>query len=228
MKLFIWDFHGVLEKGNDLAVLELTNKALLLHGYERQMNEEEAELLSGRRWYEYFLYLLPGLELKEYMALQGTCFELSKNHPEVVAKYIRLNDHAEDVLESIHSSNYSQILISNTHPLALEMFVQVVGIEKYFPPHHRFGVDSHTQQQFTKKECLEEYLKDKHFPEGIVSIGDSPGDIAMIHHYPHGIGYLYSHPGRVHREIASHYKINDLRLVLNEIKKIKLQETHSN
>ena len=26
MKLFVWDFHGVLEKGNDEAVVELVNR----------------------------------------------------------------------------------------------------------------------------------------------------------------------------------------------------------
>lgn len=28
MKLFVWDFHGVLEKGNEGAVLEISNKIL--------------------------------------------------------------------------------------------------------------------------------------------------------------------------------------------------------
>lgn len=37
MKLFIWDFHGVLEKGNDDAVVEITNLALRRHGYSREL-----------------------------------------------------------------------------------------------------------------------------------------------------------------------------------------------
>jgi phosphoglycolate phosphatase-like HAD superfamily hydrolase len=205
MKLFVWDFHGVLEKGNDDAVLEITNFALDRHGYSRRMTQEEAFFLSGRRWHEYF-------------KLQTTCFSMSQNQPEIVAKYIQINDHAEFVLSSIQSSEHHQILISNTVPKSLDMFVSVVGIEKYFPSSHRFGVDSHHQISATKKQCLAEFLKDKNY-ESIVSIGDSAGDMALIDEeisVP-GIGYLYSHPTREHRSAKCHHKINDLRYVLQEI-----------
>lgn len=107
----------------------------------------------------------------------------------------------------------TQILISNTQSKALDLFVKIVGIEKYFPSSHRFGVDSHSQRQITKLDCLRAFLEDKKFPEGIISIGDSPGDMALIHQYPNTIGYLYTHPGRVHREANCHYKIQDLREV---------------
>ena len=40
MKLFVWDFHGVLEKGNDLAVLDITNKVLEQAGYSERLNED--------------------------------------------------------------------------------------------------------------------------------------------------------------------------------------------
>lgn len=217
MKLFVWDFHGVLEKGNDDAVLEITNMALEQHGYQRRMTSHEAEFLAGRRWYEYFSYLLPQLTEDECRTLQATCVVISNECPEILANYIRLNDHAEHVLENIHCKNFTQILISNTQPKILDMFVEIVGVSKYFPPSHRFGVDSHTQKKFTKLDCLANFLRDKHFPDGVISIGDSPGDMALIHDLPKGIGYHYTHPGRVHREVKSHYKIFDLRHVLQEV-----------
>jgi hypothetical protein len=49
MKLFVWDFHGVLEKGNDGAVVEITNIALQRFGYSRRMTIQEGEFLSGKR-----------------------------------------------------------------------------------------------------------------------------------------------------------------------------------
>lgn len=217
MKLFVWDFHGVLEKGNDHGVVEISNAALKKHGYSRRMTMEEGELLAGRRWYEYFSYLLPDLEHQEYLNLQATCFGMSENQPEVWTKYITLNDHAELVLQEIVKSGHTQILVSNTTPTALDLFIDAVGIRDYFPPTHRFGVDSHSQKHTTKKDCLKNYLQDKHFPLGIVSIGDSPGDMSLIEDHPKGVGYLYTHPNRVHRESACHYKIHDLRAVLQEI-----------
>lgn len=217
MKLFVWDFHGVLEKGNDGAVVEITNIALEKHGYLRRMTMEEGELLAGLRWYEYISYLLPNQEHELYLSLQATCFEISKNRPDIVAKYISLNDNATEVLEAIRNSNHHQILISNTPPTALDSFVSMVGIEEYFPSSHRFGVDTHTQQQSTKVDCLRAYLQDKHFPDGIISIGDSQGDMNLIKLHSKSKGYLYSHPGRTHRTADCHYQINDLREVMKEI-----------
>lgn len=219
MKLFVWDFHGVLEKGNDDAVLEITNLALESHGYFRRMTQQEALVLSGMRWHEYFSFLLPDLSNEKCMELQSTCFKISQNHPEIIAKYIQLNQYADFVLSSIQNSKHQQILISNTPPKSLDLFIEIVGIEKYFVQSHRFGIDSHTQKTITKKTCLLEFLKNKDHFESIISVGDSPGDMALtdLNTPLQGIGYLYSHPDRQHRTAKCHYKIHDLRCVLQEI-----------
>lgn len=218
MKLFVWDFHGVLEKGNDNAVLEITNRALEFHGYARRMTKDESELLSGLRWHEYFSFLIAGLEKEQCFQLQATCFDISQSQPEILVRHIQLNDHVDHVLETIQNSQNSQILISNTPAQSLEMFVNLVGIDKYFPATHRFGVDSHHQNKLTKKDCLNEFIKNKSLFKSIISIGDSPGDMDLIHQDKiKGIGYLYSHPTKKHRPAQCHYKINDLRLVLQEV-----------
>jgi phosphoglycolate phosphatase-like HAD superfamily hydrolase len=219
MKLFVWDFHGVLERGNDGAVLEITNTVLEQHGYERRMTMEESFSLSGKRWHEYFTHLLPEAEHEIHFELQLKCFEISQKYPEITSKHIRLADHADYVLNQIDLSSHCQILISNSAPRALDKFVEFVNIGKYFPPAHRFGADTHTKKQLTKIDCLNEFLQDKEPFESIVSIGDSPGDMALIHQesIAQGIGYLYSHPEKQHREAKSHYKIQDLRAVLQEL-----------
>lgn len=219
MKLFVWDFHGVLEKGNDEIVLEITNEALKQHDYSRRMTEQENHFLSGHRWHEYFSFLMPELEEEQCLKLQCTCIEISQGRWEVIAKHIRLNDHADTVLESIHNSEHHQILISNTQPEGLDIFVKMVNIGRYFPLSHRFGVNTRDQIKLTKQESLNRYLKDNDLFDTVVSIGDSPGDMALIHERidPKGIGYLYTHPGKEHRPTNCHYKINDLRMVLQEI-----------
>lgn len=218
MKLFVWDFHGVLEKGNDEIVLEITNQALDIHGHKRRMTPEEGLLLSGNRWHDYFSYLLPELPTKEHFSLQTTCFNIQKTQPELFSKHLKLNDYADIVLDAIHNSIHHQILISNTPPDALDMFIETVGLSKYFPETHRFGVNSHYQKAITKTHCLDNYIEDKDFYETIISIGDSPGDMALIDQEKRqGIGYLYCHPNREHRPAKCHYKIHDLRLILQEI-----------
>ncbi|NGX27937.1 MAG: hypothetical protein K940chlam1_00109 [Candidatus Anoxychlamydiales bacterium] len=73
MKLFVWDFHGVLEKGNDVAVIEITSSVLKKIGFKRFLTLREAKLLTGKKWYEYFAYLLPDEPLKIHLDLQVEC-----------------------------------------------------------------------------------------------------------------------------------------------------------
>lgn len=228
MKLFVWDFHGVLEKGNDNVVLEITNRALERHGYSRRMNKKESEFLSGQLWCDYFAYLIPELHESERLLLQSTCVETIQNSPEIFSKHVRLNDNVEYVLESIRSSQHMQILISNTQPKILDIYIALVGIEKYFPSTHRFGVDPSDQNRKTKKDCLHEFLnKGENFDE-IISIGDSSGDMDLIHiSFIKGTSYLYSYPSRSHRLAQCHYKIDDLRMVLQEIETIGRQNEAS-
>lgn len=83
MKLFVWDFHGVLEKGNGNVVLEITNRALEMHGHSRRMTEKESKFLSGRLWCDYFAYLIPELHEHERLLLQSICIEITRNSPEI-------------------------------------------------------------------------------------------------------------------------------------------------
>lgn len=218
MKLFIWDFHGVLEKGNDEVVLEITNRALEKHGHSHRMTKEQGEFLAGRLWREYFTYLIPQLDDGERSVLQSTCLEIVKNSPEIFSKHVKLNDHVGHVLEAIQNSQHTQILISNTQPKILDNYVELVGIEKYFLSTHRFGADSLTQTRKTKTDCLNDFLKVGGNFNEIISIGDSPGDMDLINiPFTKGTSYLYSYPGRTHRLAQCHHKIDDLRMVLQEI-----------
>lgn len=217
MKLFIWDFHGTLEIGNDDAVIEITNRVLEERGHKRRLSMEEAETLAGKRWHEYFAFLFPEEEPSFCLNLQAACLAISHNHPEIIYKHIKPSPNALDVLEAIHKSPHTQIVLSNTQPKALDVFLHAVKIEEYFPAHHRIGADSHCQVRLTKKDWLNDFLKDRHFPAGLVAIGDSIGDVELAECHANGIGYLYANPGKKHR--APHYnnKIDDLKSILKEI-----------
>lgn len=216
-KLFVWDFHGTLEKGNNFAVLEITNRALKVHGHNREMSEDEAYVLSGKHWWQYFQHLLPELHADECLSLQATCLSISQNNPDIIVKYIKLNTDAMEVLTVIDKSPHSQIVLSNTQPKALDVFLSAVGIEHLFPHPHRIGVATHAHAHKSKKEWLTEYLAANLFDQ-IVSIGDSSWDIELAQCHPKGIGYLYTYPDRIHKPTPhQHHKITNLRDVLIEL-----------
>lgn len=222
MKLFIWDFHGVLEKGNEDVVLEITNRALEMHGYSHRMTKKENEFLSGRLWREYFAYLIPELNENERLILQSTCIEIAQNSPEIFTKHVKLNDNVEHVLRVIQSSKHTQILISNTQPKILDIYIELVGIGKHFPATHRFGTDSSVLNRKTKKDCLHDFLSVSENFNEIISIGDSPSDMELINvPFIKGTSYLYSYPRRAPRLAQCHYKIDDLRMVLQEIEIVR-------
>ncbi|MBP9782031.1 HAD family hydrolase [Candidatus Woesebacteria bacterium] len=210
MKLFVWDFHGTLEKGNENAVLEMSNFVLEKHGYKQRLLESQCRELYGKKWYEYFEYLLPDESNATHLALQEDCFSFSIAHPEIIVKYISLVDHALEVLEAI-KEKHDQILISNTKPASLAVFTQSVGVSHIFPNGKSFATDSHAKNK-TKKDVLRKYLSRNIFEE-VITIGDSPGDVELGAVFG-AKTFLYTHPGQAFKDCEPYFKINDLREVL--------------
>src|SRR3989344_7018436 len=101
MKLFIWDFHGTLEKGNERAVMELSNEALKRRGYAERFGAEHIHQLYGKKLYEYFAFLLPHKSTAEHLRLQQDFIAIHKEQPDIIARGIAPNDHAAAVLTAI-------------------------------------------------------------------------------------------------------------------------------
>lgn len=211
MKLFVWDFHGVLEKGNESAVEEITNGTLSKFGYKRRMSTEECYRLYGKKWFEFFQYLLPEENIRVWMRLQDESVTMGLDNPEIIARSIAINDYAHEVLAKI-KEKHQQILISNSQPKSLAMFLEVTGVNVYFKKRGVMAVSAHKIDKVrSKREVLQEFLKEKTF-EQVVTIGDSPADMELGN-----VRYLYAHPGRKHRDVDADYKIHDLREVLREV-----------
>ncbi len=102
MKLFVWDFHGVLEKDNDLAVLDISNKVLEEAGYSERFSEDDNRNFYGLKWFQYFEKLLPDLTNEQHMALQAACFKFAEKNLDILAKHIKPSDHSLAVLKAIH------------------------------------------------------------------------------------------------------------------------------
>ncbi len=211
-KLFVQDFHGTLEKGNEGAVLEATNETLRSSGYARRMTEAEGELLYGRRWTEYYAFLLPGESAERCAELALISRDMIRSNPDILARHIKPNDHAFEVLERIAASpQHVQIVVSNTTPFGIQMFLRAVGMQRFFPDGHAFGIVHPSYTSSMKKtEVLKEFVAGRRF-DAVVATGDSPADLVGT------VNYLYAHPGRAFRECDAHYRIRDLRELLREI-----------
>ncbi len=216
MKLFVWDFHGVLEKDNEKAVFEITNLALKNNGFQRKITPQENIDLCGKKWFQYFEYLLPEETHDTHVKLQSTCIEIQKNDPQMISKYIKTNDHVFEVLETI-SQKHHQILISNTHSEALWHFIDLTKLNKFFDSKNAFSTNSHFHpEKITKRHIFIDYLKNHPEFNEFITIGDSPVDMEIIEGYQ-GKRYLYSHPHLNFRNCDADFKIHDLREVLKEI-----------
>jgi phosphoglycolate phosphatase-like HAD superfamily hydrolase len=216
MKLFVWDFHGVLEQDNDLALIEVTDIILEKNGFKERLDLKVRNLLYGRRWYEYFEYILPNESYSTHMDLTCQSYIYNDSHPEVATKYIKPANWAEKVLSKIKEKKHDQLLISNTNIKSLDIYLELVNLRKFFPDKKIFGTDSHRNRKPKRKmEYLEDYLKNKKFDE-IIIIGDALEEWKMADKLRTKF-YQYAHEGRSFRQCPTCKRIIDLRDILAEI-----------
>lgn len=213
-KLFVWDFHGVLEKGNESAVMEISNMALEKSGHKERFTLDECVRMYGLKWHEYFRHLLPDEPAEVHFGLQQLAHDLQKSNEHIVKKNIAPSEHSHHVLKAIKEKGHTQILISNTTDTALKFFTDSVGITGYFDK--TMAANNHSGKSAkNKKDILAEFMKGKDFSE-IVIIGDSEGDMELKD-VKGGKTYLYTHKGFIFRAKKADFKINDLREVLKEL-----------
>lgn len=214
VKLFVWDLHGTLERGNDRAVVDVSNNVLRQHGRAERFTYEDGAKLYGRKWYEYFEWLLPQESYEVWSRLQDDCFRISESDIELQCKWLKPTEHVHEVLGAIDARpDWHQILISNTRTANLKIFIDALGLAAFFPEDSRFAVDGHTLDGLaTKRDVLTDYLRGRSFRE-LVFIGDSPSDMRLTE-VAGGTSYLYAHGEFPFRECESDHKIRDLRAVL--------------
>ena len=208
MTLFVWDYHGTLEKGNERAVLELSNMALAQEGHSERFTQEHLHALYGKRWLQWFEALLPNTGAEVHAELQRVVLEIDKTHPDIRRRYIRPNDNSHAVLDYLGRA-HEQIVISNCHDIGF--FLRLTEMEVQFPTWRRFATAATTPAK-SKQQLFDDYLNGKK-PERIVLIGDSPEDLSLR---PADVTYIYAHPGLPFRECDATYKTHTLLDVLRE------------
>jgi phosphoglycolate phosphatase-like HAD superfamily hydrolase len=214
MKLFVWDMHGTLETGNDHLVIDISNRVLMSFGYAERFSYQDGQHLNGRKWHEYFTWLLGDSNHQRDILLQEACIRLLDVNPGIYDGKIQPTPHASHVLDTIRA-RHEQILISNSRQETLRTFIKVLGYERFFSSANAFAVnDSSGSARRSKEGALADYLRRGIRYEEIVLVGDSPGDM-NLERVAGGTTCLFAHPGTEFKNCRADYRIRDLRQVLS-------------
>lgn len=211
-KLFVWDLHGTLECGNEVAVIHLSNEVLAYRGFTERFGESQAVTLYGLKWWQYFRSLLPDEESHIWHALQDECFRLSEEDLKIQTDCMSPTPHSREVLSEI-GKLHDQILVSNTRPANLRCFMLKLGLDVFFPEGKYFAVDGHTDLKATKEKVIDEYLAVRPTYDSIVVVGDSSADMRLGKHVG-GIRVLYNHEYLTRKNAEAELYTSDLRDVL--------------
>lgn len=138
--LFVWDFHGTLEKNNVLAVKEIINMVLESFGLKKKINLNETVCHYGLSWVDYFKFVYPAGNLKIWNEMKEKARDFQKTK-KIVEKYIRPADYAREVLKTIKKKGHKNIVVSNSKQYWIKYFTKLVEIDRYLDKH--IGLDLH-------------------------------------------------------------------------------------
>jgi phosphoglycolate phosphatase-like HAD superfamily hydrolase len=213
MKLFVWDFHGVLEKDNEHAVVEVTNQVLEEFGYKPSLTLKVAKELYGLKWGIYFKQLAPEADEETVLKMVDRGVEIS-NTTDVIFRHIKPMDNCHEVLEKIRKAGHENMIISNTQPEALDRYLNAVKIMPFIT--HKIGADSHRKDPHTRNskiKLLKEFLNSKNYDKVIV-IGDRDTDMEL----GEAVGAInYYFINEFNKRLERYSCISDLKEVLKEV-----------
>ena len=211
--LFIWDFHGVLEKNNEFAVQEVVNRVLPEFNINRKSTIEECRILYGLKWADYFKFYASDAdeETIHKMVLRATEISLKEK---IALKYIKPTEHAHDVLKQIAKKGHINLIMSNSSSKGVDYFLESVNMQNSF--HHKFGADAHRKDygKDSKSEFLKKFLKENSFDK-IIVIDDREDGIEMGLRF-NAVTFRF-HRNSEKPSSKAHFVITDLREVLKEM-----------
>ncbi|MFA5013903.1 MAG: HAD hydrolase-like protein [Candidatus Paceibacterota bacterium] len=178
--LFVWDFHGTLEKGNVYAVQELVNLVLKDFGTNKEITVQEAIDWYGLSWFDYFKLAVAEGNQQLWQSMVDKVLSLQQQSWNNIKNYIKVRDFAEEVLQQIQNEGHQNILLSNTRLEQIRMFTDLLDLTHYF--NEIIGVDTHRNSRINneihnvKSEALTNFLKGKNYGK-IIMVGDKENDM---------------------------------------------------
>ena len=206
MKLFVWDFHGTLEKGNDVKVQKICEKLL-----GRKVDLQLVRKLYGRTWGEYFRELTGNDDDGEI----GHLVDEAVNMGAIMTKgFMQANDYAIQVLREIKIRGDLNAVLSNTRPEHLREFLCRIGAHSLFGKiigiSRENEVGKHNTPEY-KAATIAKMIKE-FSPEKVVVIGDAENDINAGMRVG-AVTFMFDPWGR-YPDTKADYRITDLREVL--------------
>lgn len=205
--LFVWDFHGVLEKDNELAVLDVTNRVIEEFGYSTCASLEDILSMYGLKWGEYYRLLISEIDEGTVERMVERSVELGR--PSAI-EHVKPQDHALRVLVRISEAGHRNVVLSNTAQKDLEFFLDLVCITRYVDEFFGVGDMKDRSKADVMKDLTsqDEYLK-------VILISDTENDIEVGLRF-NATTYLFKSREKL-GDTKAHFIITDLREVLNEI-----------
>jgi len=168
--LFVWDFHGVLEIGNEFAVQEVANRVLSEFGIERRATVEECRMMYGKKWADYYRFYNPDTSEETIHRMVEKAVEISVGE-KIALKYIKQTEYAQFVLDEIERRYHTNLLMSNSSEEAIMFFLEAVGLQDYFDIVFAADARRNEYNMDSKAAFLENFLK-KHPFDKVVVIDD--------------------------------------------------------
>lgn len=208
--LYVWDFHGTLERDNEYALTESLNRTLRRFGYPGDQTVEDALRLTGKHFRTIYMELT-GCTPEQAAEMEAYSCSLTEG---VARKHIKPREHAHEVLKAIQGTGDTSILISNCGEDSLRLFLEMVGMENgYFDG--RYCTDSdHVGPGFDvaayKLAHARGHIEREGPFERVRTIGDRESDVEL------GLTlgaetFLLVPPGRPPPATKAHCVISDLR-----------------
>lgn len=182
-KTIIWDFHGVVEKGNIYAAMEYVNLILESFGFVERVDINQMIGWSGLSFYHHFKGAYPKGSDRLWTEMSKEVLGLQQIYGNnIIKKHIRPREGAHAVLGAFMNAGHRNIVVSNTSQEFMQMFTDLVGATSFF--HELLGVDNHhldgnhekLKPHDRKTEVLVDYFRQ--YPYGRrVMIGDQESDI---------------------------------------------------
>ena len=220
--LFVWDFHGVLEKDNEHAVHEVCTLVLKEFGIDREVSLQQVIDWYGLSWFDYYRLAVPEGSQKLWKDMVNRTFNLRQKGWDIIRKHIKPRDYSKEVLRTIKEKGHYNIVLSNSRPDHAKGFTKVIGVIDYLDgvigaddTHYNSRLNAEIQD--IKAEILSNFLKDKNYKKVIV-IGDKDSDIKAGKKCG-AVTYLFFDPeiNKNPDEAGADYIISDLRDILKEL-----------
>jgi len=209
--LYVWDFHGTLEKGNELAVREICQSVLEHYGYYRKVTLQEVLDLYGSSWGEYFKTLVPSLPIETARQMTEEAVMLSQK---IASKYIQPMDHSLDTLLLLKVRGHTNIIVSNCRQYRITAFCESTGISPLLAAAIGIsGSEAMLENDVikTKAAHILKFANGRKF-DRMFMIGDKETDVdaGLLA----GAKTVLFNPRKANVDTKAHHTITDLRDVL--------------